>query len=59
MTGFIIVVLGFNLFWIISDSLNGRNYFDRYNIKEYGWLAFCFWLYTLSGVVALIYKLTL
>ena len=55
MIGYAFAVFGWNLIWIVEDLFKRRNYFNRYNIKENGWLSFLIWMYLLSGVGALIF----
>jgi len=55
MIGYVIAVFGWNLIWIVEDLFKRRNYFNRYNIKENGWVSVLIWLYLLSGVGALIF----
>ena len=55
MIGYSIAVFGWNLIWIVEDLFKRRNYFNRYNIKENGWLSVFVWLYLFSGVGALIF----
>jgi len=48
--GYALSVILFNIYWIITDIKNERNYFDRYNIIKYGSISILFWLYNLSGI---------
>lgn len=54
MLGYAIAVFGWNLIWIMEDLFKQRNYFERYNIREFGWMSFYTLLYLLSGIAALI-----
>jgi hypothetical protein len=55
MIGYVIAVFGWNIYWIVEDLIKKRNYLDRYNVKENGWLSVIFWVFTLSGVGVLIF----
>lgn len=54
MIGYIFAVFGWNIYWIIYDIINKRNYFEKYNVNTYGWVSILLWLFNLSGVGALI-----
>jgi len=57
MLGYGIAVVLFNLFWMMQDYFLENNFLDKYNFKEFGWLAILFWIYLISGIAAIIYYL--
>ena len=54
--GWALAVFAWNLFWVIEDDIKGRDYIDRYDIEECGWLAVFFWLYLISGFAAIMFS---
>lgn len=48
-------VLLCNIYWFVEHNITKNNFFDRYNVKEYGLITVTFYIFTLCGVGGLIF----